>query len=288
MLPDPGGPLNALRHLPAAAALAWFFGAASIASAQSLWMPRDRPHAILLEALHPSIEYTDPDFGTGAAFLGGRWKFGSQAALVVEAPYARFGGTYYDGNLYYYGFVYGMESATVGNPYLGVEFQDEGSIFFAELGVRAPLVDDGELSAIRTGTLADRGRFDAFVPNEVPIHFAVNLREVAPSGLMLRLRLGAVMNASVGNQSDDVSDFFAAFAWQIGYEGTNVRVGTAISGTTQLNDYGNIGARTRTSFEMHADFGAWTARPGVELKVPIGSVATAVPLVLGLSVGVSF
>jgi hypothetical protein len=36
--------------------------------------------------------------------------------------------------------------------------------------------------------------------------------------------------------------------------------------------------------ELHADFGHWRLRPGVELKLPLGIAASIVPVVLGVSV----
>lgn len=255
-------------------------------------MPRDRPNAVFLEGLHPSVEHTNPDFPTGALYLGARVRLGSEVSVVAEVPYARFGGTYYEDYGYYYGYggyLYDEESATFGNPYLGLEIQKEGSIFFLEMGARAPLADRAEPVAINAGTVSDLGRFDAFTPDAVPIHIIANIREVTPSGLAFRFRLGPMMVTPTQDRRYFDNLFYALFAWQVGYEGKEIRVGTAISGTSLLNeDNGNLGQRTTTSFEAHADFGSWKIRPGADLKIPIGSPARLVPLVLGASIGASW
>src|SRR5690349_9039360 len=87
---------------------------AANASAQSLWMPRDNRHALLLEALHPSFEGSDPEGPAGAAYLGARMRIGSGTSIVVEVPYARFKGVLHD-----YALPYTVDDALFGNPYLG-------------------------------------------------------------------------------------------------------------------------------------------------------------------------
>ena len=267
--------------------------APSPAGAQSLWMPRDQKHALLLEGLRPSLESSEPEFPSGAFFLGGRLRLSETAALVVELPYARF-----EGN-----FVFGLadfetNSSTVGNPYVGVELGPPGSIFFAELGVRAPVTSDEEFVAVFTGVFADPTRFDAFSVHTLPVHALFNIRHVSPSGLLTRLRFGPVV--AIATEDDAISlvtspfafgetDLFAVYAWQIGYEGTSIRAGGAISGSALVtSDVGNLGTRTTNQLEVHADFGPWTVRPGLDLRVPMGSFANAVPVILGISVGAAF
>jgi hypothetical protein len=249
---------------------------------QSIWLPRDRNHAILLEVLHPSMEYSNPDVASGALFLGGRVRLGGSVDLLGELPYAIFEGTYAEG----YWFSQEVSSSMVGNPYLGLEVDLAGPGFFVELGARAPLGADDEYVAPITGVNADRTRFDAFARHTVPIHGVLNFRRVDPSGLSTRLRLGAILAIDTEYRAIEVH---AVFAWMIGYEGETVRVGSAISGTSLVSeDSGNVGARTRTQLELHADLGRGTIRPGIEVKLPIDSSARNVPIVLGFSLGASF
>ena len=268
----------------AAAALLALALSPGLAGAQSLWLPRDRPCVILIEGLHPSIEGTDPGSPTGAAFLGGRFKLGQGAAVVLEGSFARFEGVYYE-NRYW---TFQTVSDTYGNPYVGFEFGSAKSIFFTELGARVPVADEKEWVALQTGIYADPSRFDAFVVDAVPIHLVFNIREVMPSGLMARLRFGTLMIAPTKDRIYRDDEFYAVFAWQVGYESKSFRIGSAVSGRSLLSeDSGNLGALTSCRFEAHADFGTWL-RPGVEVKVPIGSLANTVPVILGASIGVAF
>jgi hypothetical protein len=253
------------------------------AYAQSIWFPRDRDRAILLEVLHTYFEDVDTDLATGSAFLGGRFALSPSATLVLELPYARV-----DATIEGFG-SFDVNSSTVGNPYAGVELRLGESGFFTELGARAPLTSDEEGDAAFTGTYADQSRFDAFVPDYVSLHGVFNLRQVSSSGLLTRLRFGPVVMYPTEDGPFNDTELFAVFAWQIGYEGAALRVGSAISGTSLLTEDGPpLGRRTVTQFEFHADFGSGTIRPGVDLKLPIGSAASTVPVVYGISLAAAF
>lgn len=253
------------------------------ADAQSIWSPRDQDHAIHLEALHTSFEDVDTDLATGAAFLGARFSLTPSATLVFELPYARV-----DATIEGFG-SFDVNSSTVGNPYGGLEVRMGESGFFAELGARAPVTSDEEGDAAITGTYADRSRFHAFIPDYLSLQGIFNLRQVTPSGVLTRLRFGPVLMLPTGDSGFNDTELFAVFAWQIGYEGASVRVGSAISGTSLLTeDWPPLGTRTLTQFELHADFGSGTIRPGVDLKLPIGPAATDVSLVYGISLAAAF
>lgn len=263
------------------------------AEAQSLWMPRDQNHSLLLEALHPSIERSETDFPTGTIFLGGRFRLSEIAAIVVEVPYARF-----EGRFPFEFFSDPWSGSTIGNPYIGAELGPAGSIFFAELGARAPLTNEDEFIAAFTGLYADASRLDAFAVNSVPIHAVFNLRHVSPSGLSTRLRFGPVITIPTETYGgslltfetvSDETELYAVYAWQIGYEGASLRAGGAITGNALVTgESGNVGARTTNQLEVHADFGHWTIRPGVDVRLPLGSLASVVPVILGVSVGAGF
>ncbi|HET9253045.1 MAG TPA: hypothetical protein VFP58_13110 [Candidatus Eisenbacteria bacterium] len=264
------------------------------ARAQSIWIPRDKDRGILLEALHPSIEGIDPEFPTGALYLGARIGLGETWALVAELPYAHsepfIGGGIFLGNF--------PSSSTIGNPYLGAEVRVSPDLF-VELGARPPLTDDDEGTATLFGASADPSRRLAFAQGTLPVFgypFAYdaitaqtlfNIRHVTPGGLVARVRLGpALVLATEGGRDTEV---YALYAVQMAYEGRSVRAGGAFSGWSFVSeDQGNLGQRTATQLELHADFGPWTVRPGVDLKMPIGSAAGLVPVILGIAVGASF
>jgi hypothetical protein len=148
---------------------------------------------------------------------------------------------------------------------------------------------DGQWDVVTLGSYAEHSRVGVFVPSTVPVNLVFNIRQVTAAGLLTRLRFGPVL--SIPTENTDVRDLelYAVFGWQIGYEGKAVRVGAAITGQSFLTEgYPPLGVRTRSQFEFHADFGSWVVRPGVDLRLPIGSAANLVSLVIGGSVGASF
>jgi hypothetical protein len=267
--------------------------ASAPAFAQSIWMPRDKEWGLLLELLHPSIEGIDSEFPTGALYLGARIGVGEKLALVAEVPYAH-SEPVITGGIFLGDF---PSSSTVGNPYLGVELRASSDVF-VELGARAPLTADDEDRATLIGTSADGSRRLAFSQEGTFFYFPLaydavtaqtlfNIRHVTPEGLLTRIRLGPAIVVPTEDGPD--TEVYALYALQMGYEGRVVRAGGAFSGWSLVSaDQGNLGQRTATQVELHADFGPWLVRPGVDLKMPIGSRAGLVPVVLGISVGASF
>ena len=101
---------------------------------------------------------------------------------------------------------------------------------------------------------------------------ALNVRTAVTSGVGARLRFGAVL--TIPTESGPDKELYGVFAWVIGYEGRYVRIGSALSGvsllTAESQTNPNLGSRTFTPFEFHADFGRGKFRPGAELRVPLG------------------
>ena len=252
-----------------------------LARAQSLWIPRDREGAVMFEALLPGVEFVqNEDFLTGAYFLDARYPVSSSVSVVGELTYARLKGEY----LIYVGSPE-VSSKTFGNPYLGIEVGGTESPFFGEFGIRAPLMDENEPVAGLTGAYSDVGRWDAFAPFVVPVHAAVNLRQRLPSGVFHRLRAGTVLLVATDSQAE--TDLYGVYAFQIGYEGRDLRIGGAATGQMLItDDTGNLGARSTNQLELHADGGPWRVRPGIDVKLPLGGASSLISAVLGLSLSV--
>lgn len=272
--------LHALAGLLATALVA---AASAPAAAQSLWMQRDGDHTILLEMLRPSIEDVDGKLLTGAFFLSGRTKVSPGVSLVGELPYLRFAssllGTDVNGNE----ITVDLSSSTIGNPYVGMEAGLGSGPAFVEVGFRPPLASDEEYDAVLTGYFTDMTRLGGFLPNYASIQAGINLREVTDSKIMYRVRLSPMVAIPTKGGGD--SELFAMYSFQMGYHGTVARVGTGISGQALITeDTGNIGGRTRTHLEIHADFLPGAIRPGLDLQLPIGGEAGLVPVVVGASV----
>ena len=237
------------------------------ADAQSLWLDRDHPTTILLEADHVDMDSTHEKILTGVVFLDVRHEIAPGKALVVEVPYTRMETPFEPFN------DVDFTQASIGNPYFGVEIGGDSPLF-GEIGVRALLMSNSnrDTGARFVGLFSDLPRSFAFFEDAVPIQAALNLRTPITSDIRARLRFGAT--AAVPTKSVHNTDLYGVYAWEIGYEGRHARIGSALSGWVLLKPaFGNLGSRTATQFEFHADFGGGRIRPGVEVRVPFGFIA---------------
>ena len=281
--------IHAVRSLWTVAVLALLWAPTGVANAQPFWIPRgdEGKHAVLLEFLRPSIEDVDRSFLSATYFLSGRFAISPNLHLVGELPYANYKATFEGTDINGNAITIEESGSTVGNPYLGIEASASGSPIFAELGVRIPVVDENEPEASIIGYVSDVTRADAaFLPKAVFVQGAFNVREVTDSNMEYRVRLSPVLLISTDDSFySDGAELFGVYAWSIGYHGRILRVGTGLSGRFLLTeDSGNLGERSLNQLDLHADIGSWSLRPGVDLHLPLGSLAEAVPIVLGASV----
>lgn len=279
---------SSLFLLAAATVLAFGAITAPTATAQSLWMPRDGDRTVMLEVLQPSLEYFDSEIFSAAFFLSGRVAVSPRLSVVGELPFARHKSTYF------IFFPSDVSSSTIGNPYAGVEYKLGSGPAFLEFGVRPPLAQDDELLAVFTGYAADVARWEAFTPDRFAIQPAFNVREITPSKIALRLRVSPTVTIPTGNSSEKTK-LYGIYSFQIGYEGSKVRIGAGMGGRAQITDepgvtsldffgFGNLGERTASQFGLHADFLSGRIRPGLDLHLPLGGMGDSVPLVVGASV----
>ncbi|HKQ18393.1 MAG TPA: hypothetical protein VJW75_01475, partial [Candidatus Eisenbacteria bacterium] len=170
------------------------------AAAQSPWMARDGNQTLMLEFLGPSIEDIDQELFSGAFFLGGRGAVGSRIFVVGELPFVRHESTdeFFSSEI---------SSSTIGNPYVGLEMNLASGPAFIELGVRPPLAADDEFPAVTTGIVADVTQWEAFFPEVFSIVGAFNVREVTPSKLAYRLRVGPAVMIPTNDGSDETVVF---------------------------------------------------------------------------------
>ncbi len=58
-----------------------------------------------------------------------------------------------------------------------------------------------------------------------------------------------------------------------------------MSGRTLVTeDFGNLGERTVSQLELHADFLSGSVRPGLDLRLPLDSLGQYISVVLGGSI----
>jgi len=252
------------------------------ASAQSIWMPREGKHVNMLEFLHPSEDHIDSDTFTGGFFLSGRTAISPSLTFVDQVPFAHHSAvrTYYDGTIN--GFVTAdVRESMVGNIYLGIEGTPRTSRIFGEGGVRLPLASIEKPFAAGAGALADVRRAQAFFPKTISLESAVNFWSGPDTELHYRLRISPVIEF---DREEATSRLTANYSGQIGYHGSALRLGTAISGRVAItNSYGPLTSRSLNQIEFHSDFLAGPLRPGIELKIPFGRLSQGVGTVMGAS-----
>ena len=254
------------------------------ARAQSLWLPRDSKHAVMLEMLRPNVEGINGDVFSAAYFLGGRSCLGDRVAIAWEIPFVHYDGAYANGYYYPYypyGQLAGVPQSAAGNPYVGIETRSARTPLFMEFGFRLPLASQEEWRALGHGKRTDRLRSNAFATNVTSIEAAFNVREITPHRMVYRLRLSPVLTLPSSTGDPEI---YGDYSLEIGYQGRWVRVGAGMSGSAQLTAaYGNLGIWWHSQCDIHGEFLAGAIRPGIALRVPLGSDASSVPLVLGVT-----
>jgi hypothetical protein len=250
------------------------------ASAQSIWLTREGKHAVMLEFILPT-EDDNADALTGALFVSGRNALSHSLTFVGQVPFARFSAP---GRVFYNYTINGFVTADVnetmmGNVYLGIEGTPSTSRIFGEGGVRLPLASDRKPFAASMGAEADLRRLQAFTPNTVCIESAVNVRSLPDSKVAYRLRISPILEFDTDRST---SQILTNFSGQVGYQRPSVRVGGAISGRA---DFGNNGYslldRNLVQLEFHSDFLSGPLRPGIDVRVPLGTWSESAGTVVG-------
>ena len=241
------------------------------ASSQSIWLPRDIDRSVTLEFLKPDFDEdlsSDEDFMTGAAFLSTRLPLSSKLSFIGQIPFARYSGP-------------GISDGALGNVYVGIEERGSGSLF-GEFGIYLPTSSDNAPNALVTGLLSDVARWEAYFDNTVSAQAALNYHRVTPSHFMVGLRVGPAL--LIPTESNIDKEIYANYSGRIGYEDRLWRAGAGLTGRMLLTQ-GNLSLSERTvhQFEVHADVGRGTIRPGIELKIPLGDLGESIPMVLGAS-----
>lgn len=247
-----------------------------------MWLPRDKETVVMLEMLRPNVEALDSDAFSASFFLGGRLPLNDRIAIVGEIPFVRHENPNPTSGVYFFEYLNGE---TIGNPYIGVEAGPPGSPFFFEVGGRFPLASDSEQFPLYTGRSVDQTRAAAFMSDVTTLQVAINIREISERAISYRLRVCPELRIDE-NTNDDL-DGAVHYSFEIGYVGRAIRIGTGMSGSALLNDYffidRNLGARTSNQVDLRADFLSGSIRPGLGVRMPLGSSATYFPVVLGVT-----
>ncbi|UCC71836.1 MAG: hypothetical protein JSV86_15885 [Gemmatimonadota bacterium] len=267
------------------AALVWVMASVrpgELAS-QSIWLEPHGDRVAYLEILKPSFEDGDDiAFLTSAWYLSTRVALSDNIAVVGEVPfaYAKIDSEFTEES---------QSGTTIGNIYAGLELTGGASKFFGEFGVRVPLASDegdGGLAS-EAGFLADYvDRAEAFLPNVLSIHAAVNYRLRQENGVGVRFRLAPLLWIDTESDGAEV-ELWTLYSAQVWYNGEMVAVGGGFSGRALLTEEDlDFGERSFHQICLAANLILGRFQPGVQLRVPVDKdYSDIVNTVVGLSVG---
>lgn len=264
----------------AAASLAALFPGSS--PAQSIWLDRSHDKTAAVEFYIPNFTDEGISTSTWIGFLSVRMPLSDQLRFAGEMPFAH---SSFESSLFFPG----ESQNTIGNPYLGLEIGRQGSPFFAEIGARAPLASEGNSGAALAGIITDFDRFEAFMPNTVPITGMLNYYHKDPSGFALRLRGGPSLLLYTDGDSDNTSDWFLGYSAQAGYETQRASVMAGVTGRANMSGDGDFGERSLHQFGANASMGFGRIRPGLHFRFPLDDdLKESLDFVFGANLAIQF
>ncbi len=243
----------------------------ALLTAQSIRLDGHQHPALALEILKPNFDdaffLSNTTFPTSVMFLSLRYPLSARAAVVTELPFAHGGvefSTGSDGGE-------NVSGSALGNPYLGLEIGGENSLFFAEIGARAPMTRINNLGTSIAVLAEFAERLEAFVPDYLPLIALANFQYRHHNGLSLRLRCGPSFWINTERQeNDDATEWFLLYSAQAGYETETVSVQGGANGRWFLSvGEGSFGERTVHELGLAASLGLGRAWPGVQFRLPL-------------------
>ena len=249
-----------------------FMVAPPAAAAQSLWLDRGENNAFTLEILKPFFgEDSQATFATSVWFASFYLRVTPSLRLVGELPFANGG-------------IEDSESdATIGNPYVGVEFARPGSNFFLDFGVRAPLASEDNFGTF-VGLITEfTTRPDAFLPDVVTIVTAARYQLRNDQGVGFRIL--AAPKLAIPTEGGD-SELLVNYAAQFVYDGSAAAVAAGFAGLWLVTEEGSLGENTVHELGLAGQLKPGRVQPGLEVRVPLDEDFDPADFVFGLTLTV--
>ena len=238
---------------------------------QSLWLDCNQHPALAFEILKPKFDdasiLSSTTVPTSVAFLSLRYPLTTRAVVVTELPFAH-GGTEFSTAS---GQAETLSQSALGNPYLGLEFHRPNSLFFMEVGARAPVTRTGNLGAIVALLSEFADRSEAFVPDYLPLIAMGNLQYHGTNGFAIRLRAGPSFWINTDKQErEEGTEWFILYSAQAGYETGTVSAQGGATGRWFLStEEGNFGERTVNELGLALSLGMGRVWPGAQFQLPL-------------------
>ena len=267
-----------LRHPLLGLPLVLAFPAASApAGAQSAWVGQGPQPSISLELLRPSFE-GDPDISAASfvSYTTAAIPISRRLKVVLEVPFAR---------LAIEEPFLSFTSNEVGNPYLGVTLGSPGRGSSIELGVRPPVVDEGDdddLGAVAYALITDLDRLEAWIPDALSLSALGNFGWRATSGLFGRVRAGG---AAIVPTEDGDTEVFLNYGAHGGFETGPVVVAAAFTGRWVVTEDEGFDENSVHSLTFSLGLARGSLRPALHFRVPMDQPTDFIEVkhVLGIS-----
>jgi hypothetical protein len=294
---------------------ATLLGAVAPVRAQSLWLDREARTSVCVETRFPD-EGNDYSGSGGpatryAAFVTARLPLRRNTWLVVEAAFARL----VEQETYLADFgdfaTHTVNQASVGNPYLGLEFARRVTGLHYEVGLRPPLARRGAGSALQTGFESDVEREQAFLDDTFSLRAGALYHRAAHAGSPIGydVRAGATWQVPTADplfavRYGDAYPFnlyyptkplesrhalFVEHAVEVRLEGQHAYVGIGVAGRWLANNgAGDYGSNSVEEFSFALEILRGPVHPGLILVHALDAdLRSHVRDVLGLSLSVA-
>lgn len=241
-------------------------------SAQSQWLDYGQEGSSLsIEIIKPvqnvdSLAGTvEPDFTTlsGSIFLTGRYAIGKNFVLAADISIA-------SGKFDSEEFGPSGTQTIMGNPYIGAEYYLPETPLFFELGMRIPIVPSEKPHAYYNGIYSDLDRAEAFLPDIVPVYFAVNYETISESKILFRARTGVNL-WFISKEWETYRDpmVLVDYTLQTGYYDPRVTIIVGLTGMIDLSSDPRFKEKDHIlqyGATITVPFGNF--RPGINFRIP--------------------
>jgi hypothetical protein len=127
-----------------------------------------------------------------------------------------------------------QSSFRIGNPYLGVRIGDDAKTISGTLGARLPIGQNpkdaiGQL-AVAAAAGSNYDDFEAFMPNIMTFRGMLEVHRLSKKGFLFGVRGGPSLQISTSGDPQKDSETSFDYGARMGYEGSQVQLGLALSG----------------------------------------------------------
>lgn len=267
--------------LPACILVAATIVTGNRAAAQSIWMPPTPAPNFRIEVYKPNYDFDGAKFLTTAWFFSWTVSPTPNTALYIEIPFS-----HYDEESFFGTF---ESEKLIGNPYVGVIFEPEGSSVIGELGFRLPIASADNVSAAINGAIADFSRWEAFLTDVATIRARIGTRLKADSKGTVTVRLMGGMNLLVASGLGVDSEIMADADAGLWYQGPVTTLGATLSVKALMTE-DNLDFSERSEFQLGLNASARFGQlePGIHIHLPLSddgalSLGNYVSSIIGVS-----